>query len=74
METFVKRLDGELLYLVDERAVLKHFLQWPERRADALREAAFSYRDLKNLEIEVSSFEDNHEESLAKATRRVQEC
>jgi len=42
----------------DERAVLKHF-NWPERKADALREAAFEYRDLKRLLDEVSSFEDD---------------
>jgi hypothetical protein len=35
---------------VDERAVLKHFVAWPEQKADALREAAFGYRDLKKLE------------------------
>ncbi|XP_031271881.1 protein CHUP1, chloroplastic isoform X2 [Pistacia vera] len=72
VETFVKWLDGELSSLVDERAVLKHFPQWPERKADALREAAFNYRDLKNLETEVSSFEDNRKESLTQATRRMQ--
>lgn len=72
VETFVKWLDGELSSLVDERAVLKHFPQWPERKADALREAAFNYRDLKNLETEVSSFKDNQKESLAQATRRMQ--
>ncbi|ONK81114.1 uncharacterized protein A4U43_C01F25460 [Asparagus officinalis] len=37
---FVKWLDDELSYLVDERAVLKHF-DWPEQKADAMREAAF---------------------------------
>lgn len=43
---------------MDERAVLKHF-DWPERKADTLREAAFGYRDLKLLESEVSSFKDD---------------
>ncbi|GAY37825.1 hypothetical protein CUMW_031970 [Citrus unshiu] len=62
VEAFVKWLDGELSSLVDERAVLKHFPQWPERKADTLREAACNYRDLKNLEQEVSSFEDNQKE------------
>ena len=38
--------------------MLKHF-NWPERKADALREAAFEYRDLKRLLVEVSSFEDD---------------
>lgn len=55
---FVDWLDGQLSTLADERAVLKHF-NWPERKADALREAAFEYRDLKRLELEVSSFEDD---------------
>ncbi|KAE8039303.1 hypothetical protein FH972_011729 [Carpinus fangiana] len=72
VEAFVKWLDGELSSLVDERAVLKHFPQWPERKADALREASFSYRDLKSLESEVSSFEDNPKEPLTQALRRIQ--
>ncbi|GLJ37918.1 hypothetical protein SUGI_0771520 [Cryptomeria japonica] len=55
---FVKWLDEELSFLVDERAVLKHF-DWPERKADALREAAFGYCDLKKLETEVTSYEDD---------------
>ncbi|KAH9610165.1 hypothetical protein KSS87_001404 [Heliosperma pusillum] len=53
--SFVKWLDDELSYLVDERAVLKHF-DWPEQKADALREAAFEYSDLRKLESEASSF------------------
>ncbi|XP_058198821.1 protein CHUP1, chloroplastic isoform X2 [Rhododendron vialii] len=72
VETFVKWLDGELSCLVDERAVLKHFSQWPERKADAMREAAFSYRDLKNLESEVSSFKDNPKQILTQSLRRMQ--
>lgn len=43
---------------MDERAVLKHF-DWPEKKADTLREAAFEYRDLKKLESEVSYYEDD---------------
>lgn len=43
---------------MDERAVLKHF-DWPERKADTLREAAFGYRDLKKLENEVSTYKDD---------------
>lgn len=43
---------------MDERAVLKHF-NWPEKKADTLREAAFGYRDLKKLEQEVSNFQDD---------------
>ncbi|KAG8367314.1 hypothetical protein BUALT_Bualt16G0059400 [Buddleja alternifolia] len=38
--------------LVDERAVLKQF-DWPEPKADALREAAFGYCDPKKLECEI---------------------
>ncbi|GKV01327.1 hypothetical protein SLEP1_g13885 [Rubroshorea leprosula] len=72
VELFVKWLDQELSSLVDERAVLKHFPQWPERKADALREAAFSYRDLRSLESEVSSFEANPKDSLTQALRRMQ--
>ncbi|OVA16633.1 hypothetical protein BVC80_1543g67 [Macleaya cordata] len=55
---FVDWLDGELASLADERAVLKHF-NWPERKADAMREAAIEYRDLKRLENEVSSYKDD---------------
>jgi hypothetical protein len=43
---------------VDERAVLKHF-DWPERKADTLREAAFGYQDLKRLESQVSNYKDD---------------
>ncbi|KAM7484510.1 hypothetical protein LguiA_000519 [Lonicera macranthoides] len=55
---FVNWLDEELSFLVDERAVLKHF-DWPEGKADALREAAFEYQDLKKLEKQVSTFVDD---------------
>ncbi|KAK4488048.1 hypothetical protein RD792_003790 [Penstemon davidsonii] len=55
---FVKWLDDELCFLVDERAVLKHF-DWPEKKADTLREAAFGYRDVKKLEQEVSNYKDD---------------
>ncbi|XP_028783368.1 protein CHUP1, chloroplastic-like [Neltuma alba] len=55
---FVNWLDEELSFLVDERAVLKHF-DWPEGKADALREAAFEYQDLIKLEKQVSSFNDD---------------
>ncbi|OVA05047.1 hypothetical protein BVC80_1211g124 [Macleaya cordata] len=56
--SFVNWLDEELSFLVDERAVLKHF-DWPEGKADALREAAFEYQDLMKLENKVSSFVDD---------------
>ncbi|KAI4305306.1 hypothetical protein L6164_028679 [Bauhinia variegata] len=72
VETFVQWLDGELSTLVDERSVLKHFPQWPEQKADALREAACHYRDLKNLESQVSVFEDNPKEPLHQALKRMQ--
>ncbi|KZV29377.1 hypothetical protein F511_15909 [Dorcoceras hygrometricum] len=55
---FVKWLDDELCFLVDERAVLKHF-EWPEKKADTLREAAFIYGDLKKLELEISNYKDD---------------
>ncbi|MED6152664.1 hypothetical protein PIB30_094200 [Stylosanthes scabra] len=71
VEGFIKWLDGELSSLVDERSVLKHFPQWPEQKVDALREAACNYRDLKNLESEVSSFEDNPKEALPQALKRI---
>ncbi|MCO5591362.1 hypothetical protein L7F22_045344 [Adiantum nelumboides] len=55
---FVSWLDEELSFLVDERAVLKHF-DWPENKADALREASFEYQDLKKLAVKAVSFEDD---------------
>lgn len=72
VEAFVKWLDEELSYLADERAVLKHFPKWPERKADAMREAAFGYRDLKNLESEVSSFRDDMRQPTPVALKRMQ--
>ncbi|KAK9065380.1 hypothetical protein SSX86_016763 [Deinandra increscens subsp. villosa] len=68
---FVKWLDDELSYLVDERAVLKHF-EWPERKADALREAAFGYCDLKKLESEASSFRDDPRQPCGSARKKMQ--
>ncbi|KAK9051656.1 hypothetical protein SSX86_028284 [Deinandra increscens subsp. villosa] len=68
---FVKWLDDELSYLVDERAVLKHF-DWPERKADALREAAFGYCDLKKLESEASLFRDDPRQPCAPALKKMQ--
>ncbi|KAF5205377.1 Chup1 protein [Thalictrum thalictroides] len=56
--SFVNWLDEELSFLVDERAVLKHF-DWPEGKADAMREAAFEYQDLMKLEKRVTSFVDD---------------
>ncbi|KAL8268254.1 hypothetical protein R6Q59_002052 [Mikania micrantha] len=68
---FVKWLDDELSYLVDERAVLKHF-DWPEHKADALREAAFGYCDLKKLESEASLFHDDPHQPCAPALKKMQ--
>lgn len=72
VETFVKWIDGELSSLVDERAVLKHFPKWPERKADSLREAACSYRALKNLETEILSFKENPKEHLKQILQKIQ--
>ncbi|THU70026.1 hypothetical protein C4D60_Mb08t20650 [Musa balbisiana] len=68
---FVKWLDEELSILVDERAVLKHF-EWPEQKADAMREAAFGYCDLKKLESEASSFRDDPRQPCASALKKMQ--
>jgi hypothetical protein len=56
----------------DETAVLKHF-NWPERKADALREAASEYGHLKCLLTEISSLRDEDDGgsgSEATTTRR----
>ncbi|KAG2590428.1 hypothetical protein PVAP13_5NG216600 [Panicum virgatum] len=55
---FVAWLDEELSFLVDEQAVQKHF-DWPEKRADALRDAAARYQGLLQLEKQISSFVDD---------------
>ncbi|KAL8132785.1 hypothetical protein AgCh_008315 [Apium graveolens] len=47
---FVKWLDDELSYLVEKRAVLKHF-QWPKQKADTLREAAFGFSESQEAGI-----------------------
>ncbi|XP_047322480.1 protein CHUP1, chloroplastic isoform X2 [Impatiens glandulifera] len=72
VESFVKWLDGELACLVDERAVLKHFPQWPERKADALREAAFNYQSLKSLESDILLLKDNPKLHFSQLLRRIQ--
>ncbi|PIN13055.1 hypothetical protein CDL12_14338 [Handroanthus impetiginosus] len=69
--SFVKWLDDELSYLVDERAVLKHF-DWPEKKADALREAAFGYCDLKKLVAEASTFRDDQRQHCGPALKKMQ--
>ena len=55
---------------VDERAVLKHF-DWPEGKADALREAAFEYQDLMKLEKKVCTFEDDPKLSCEAALKKM---
>ncbi|XP_027360097.1 uncharacterized protein LOC113868570 isoform X3 [Abrus precatorius] len=67
---FVNWLDGKLSSLADERAVLKHF-NWPERKADAMREAAVEYRELKLLEQEISSFKDDPEIPCGASLRKM---
>ncbi|PKA46043.1 Protein CHUP1, chloroplastic [Apostasia shenzhenica] len=68
---FVKWLDDELSFLVDERAVLKRF-EWPEAKADAMREAAFGYCDLRKLEAEASSFRDDPRQPCASTLKKLQ--
>ncbi|KAM7471162.1 hypothetical protein LguiA_009345 [Lonicera macranthoides] len=68
---FVKWLYDELSYLVDERAVLKHF-EWLEKNADTLRKAAFGYCDLKKLESEASSFRDDPRLPCPSALKKMQ--
>ncbi|KAL1367446.1 hypothetical protein HN51_021510 [Arachis hypogaea] len=58
IEEVLKFVDGELSSLVDERAVLKHF-KWPEKKANAMREAVVEYQQLKLLEQEISSYTDD---------------
>ncbi|KAI5572320.1 hypothetical protein BDE02_10G004500 [Populus trichocarpa] len=67
---FVDWLDGELSSLADERAVLKHF-KWPEKKADAIREAAIEYRGLKLLESEISSFKDESNNPCGTALKKM---
>ncbi|KAK8935263.1 hypothetical protein KSP39_PZI013638 [Platanthera zijinensis] len=68
---FVKWLDDELSFLVDERAVLKHF-SWPEAKSDAMREAAFGYCDLRKLEKEATSFRDDPRQPCSSAIKKMQ--
>lgn len=68
---FVKWLDDELSFLVDERAVLKHF-DWPEKKADAMREAAFGYSDMKKLELEAVAFRDECQQPCVPSLKKMQ--
>lgn len=63
--------DEKHMAQVDERAVLKHF-DWPEQKADALREAAFGYSDLKKLETEASSFRADSRQPCASSLKKMQ--
>ncbi|KAL9317855.1 hypothetical protein ACSQ67_014372 [Phaseolus vulgaris] len=67
---FVNWLDEELSFLVDERAVLKHF-DWPEGKTDVLREAAFEYLDLMKLENQVSTFTDDPKHPCEAALQKM---
>ncbi|XP_062232212.1 protein CHUP1, chloroplastic-like [Phragmites australis] len=67
---FANWLDEELSFLVDERAVLKHF-DWPESKTDALREAAFEYQDLLKLENKVSTFTDDPKLACEEALKKM---
>ncbi|XP_030539816.2 uncharacterized protein LOC115747702 isoform X1 [Rhodamnia argentea] len=67
---FVDWLDNELSSLADERAVLKHF-NWPEKKADAMREAAVEYQTLKLLESEISLYEDEMEVPCGSALKKM---
>lgn len=49
---------------------MKHF-DWPEGKADAMREAAFEYQDLMKLLAEVSQYEDRPEVSCDKALKKM---
>lgn len=51
--------------------MLKHF-NWPEQKADALREAAFGYSDLKKLVSEASSLRDDRRQPCASVFKKMQ--
>lgn len=51
--------------------MLKHF-DWPEQKADALREAAFGYSDLKKLVSEASSLRDDRRQPCASVFKKMQ--
>lgn len=67
---FVDWLDFQLSSLADERAVLKHF-KWPEKKADAMREAAIEYRALKLLENEISLYKDDTNSPCEAALKKM---
>ena len=51
--------------------MLKHF-EWPEQKADALREAAFGYCDLKKVESEALLFRDDPRQPCGPALKKMQ--
>ena len=51
--------------------MLKHF-DWPEQKADALREAAFGYCDLKKVESEALLFRDDPRQPCGPALKKMQ--
>ncbi|KAM7279325.1 hypothetical protein ACFE04_006459 [Oxalis oulophora] len=70
VDKFIGWLDSQLSSLADERAVLKKF-NWPERKADAMREAAIEYRELKLLEKEISSYTDDRNIPCGTALKKM---
>ncbi|XLS47133.1 hypothetical protein HN51_021491 [Arachis hypogaea] len=54
----------------DERAILKRF-NWPEKKADAMREAAVEYRELNLLEQEISSYKDDPDIPFGAALKKM---
>lgn len=50
--------------------MLKHF-DWPEKRADALREAAVEFRDLKQLEAHIHSLKDDSSLSCEVTLKKI---
>lgn len=50
--------------------MLKHF-DWPEGKADAMREASFEFQDLTKLLTEVSQFEDRPDIPCDKALKKL---
>mmetsp|Transcript_8359 Transcript_8359/g.30826 ORF Transcript_8359/g.30826 Transcript_8359/m.30826 type:complete len:1104 (+) Transcript_8359:217-3528(+) len=50
LKEFVDSVDQILGQLVDERAVLKHFPEWPEKKYDAMRDLLALHSELLELE------------------------
>ncbi|KAM3269449.1 hypothetical protein P3S67_030331 [Capsicum chacoense] len=56
---FVNWLDEELSFLLLTNELSSSTFDWPEGKADALRETAFEYQDLMKLEKQVTTFVDD---------------